>query len=161
MNKNKLLLVLAVVVVVVAALSLRERFEDGKQLYGPAFTGMASSTGTGHLVSPNVKDIVYPVLFGPQPKMMAEKPVSPPAAPEVARPRPVPPKKEKAPKIAVPSSASLGSDEKSKFLPTSRVPGDMDLIPDPYRVNSSFSTSTYTSKTEPVPFLTDFSAFMK
>jgi hypothetical protein len=161
MNKNKLLLVLAVIVIV-AALSLREGFEDGKQLYGPAFTGMASSGGKDHLVSPNVKDIVYPVLFGPQPKMMAPEPAPAPPAPPAPKPHTEPKKKkEENPKITLPSSASLGSDEKSKFLPTSRVPGDMDLIPDPYRVNSSFSTSNYTSKTEPVPFLTDFSAFMK
>ena len=37
----------------------------------------------------------------------------------------------------------------------------MDIIPDPYRVAKTFSTSSYSSKTEPVPFLTDFSAFQK
>lgn len=46
-------------------------------------------------------------------------------------------------------------------LPTSRVPGDMDLIPDPYRVSQTFSSANYGSKTEPLPFLTDFSAFLK
>jgi hypothetical protein len=44
-------------------------------------------------------------------------------------------------------------------LPFSIEPGDMELIPDPYRVSQQFSTSSYSSKTEPVPFLTDFSAF--
>lgn len=61
----------------------------------------------------------------------------------------------------LPSSASLGSEENAKFFPFSRSPGDMDLIPDPYRVSSTFTTSSYSSKTEPVPFLTDFSAFLK
>jgi hypothetical protein len=51
-------------------------------------------------------------------------------------------------------------------LPTSdslksSVPGDMDLIPDPYRVSQQFMTSSYSFKTDPVPFLTDFSAFQK
>lgn len=62
---------------------------------------------------------------------------------------------------ALPSTASLGSDVDSRFLPTSRVPGDQDLIPDPYRLSKNYSTASYTSKTEPVPFLTDFSAFLK
>ena len=55
----------------------------------------------------------------------------------------------------------LGAGENSKFLPFSRQPGDMDLIPDPYRVSQQFQTSSYAFKTEPVPFLTDFSAFQK
>jgi hypothetical protein len=61
----------------------------------------------------------------------------------------------------MPSSGSLGSDALSGFLPFSRQPGDMDLIPDPYRVSQSYSPSSYSSKNEPVPFLTDFSAFLK
>lgn len=62
---------------------------------------------------------------------------------------------------SLPDSKSLGTDENAKFFPTSRVPGDMDLIPDPYRLSRNFSTASYSSKTEPVPFLTDFSAFLK
>jgi len=62
---------------------------------------------------------------------------------------------------ALPSTASLGSDENSGYLPYSRTPGDQDLIPDPYRLNRNYSTSSYSSKTDPVPFLTDFSAFSK
>jgi hypothetical protein len=61
----------------------------------------------------------------------------------------------------LPTSKSLGSDAMSQFFPFSRSPGDMDIIPDPYRVAKTFSTSSYSSKTEPVPFLTDFSAFQK
>lgn len=59
----------------------------------------------------------------------------------------------------LPSSASLGSDPLSGFLPFSRQPGDQELIADPYRVAQSYSASSYSSKNEPVPFLTDFSAF--
>jgi hypothetical protein len=62
---------------------------------------------------------------------------------------------------ALPSTASLGSDQNSSFLPYSRVPGDQDVIPDPYRLSRNYSTASYSSKTDPVPFLTDFSAFLK
>lgn len=61
----------------------------------------------------------------------------------------------------LPSADSLGSGDLSKYLPWSRTPGDMDKIPDPYRVSKTFSTSSYSSKTEPVPFLADFSAFQR
>jgi hypothetical protein len=60
---------------------------------------------------------------------------------------------------SLPSDASLGATENSKYLPFSRQPGDMDLIPDPYRVSQQFSSASYSFKTEPSPFLTDFSAF--
>lgn len=43
----------------------------------------------------------------------------------------------------------------------SEVPGDKDLIPDPYRVAQQFTSASYSFKTDPVPFLTDFSAFQK
>jgi hypothetical protein len=63
---------------------------------------------------------------------------------------------------AIPSSTSLGSDPMAKFLPFSRVPGDQDLYPDPYRLGKYFSTSSYSSKDapEPAPFLADFSKFL-
>ena len=62
---------------------------------------------------------------------------------------------------SLPTSKSLGSDELARYFPFSRSPGDMDIIPDPYRVAQTFSASSYSSKTEPVPFLTDFSAFQR
>jgi hypothetical protein len=63
---------------------------------------------------------------------------------------------------ALPSSTSLGTDPTSKFLPFSRAPGDQDLYPDPYRLGTHFSTSSYTDKEapEPAPFLADFSKFL-
>jgi hypothetical protein len=61
----------------------------------------------------------------------------------------------------LPTDASLGTTENSRFLPFSRQPGDMELIPDPYRVSQQFSSASYSFKTEPVPFLTDFSAFQR
>lgn len=62
---------------------------------------------------------------------------------------------------AIPSSASLGTDPTSRFLPYSRVPGDQDLYPDPYRLGKYFSSSSYANKDapEPAPFLADFSKF--
>lgn len=63
--------------------------------------------------------------------------------------------------ITMPPLGSLGLNEGSGLFPFSRQPGDMDLIPDPYRVSQQFSASSYSSKTEPVPFLTDFSAFQR
>jgi hypothetical protein len=65
------------------------------------------------------------------------------------------------PKIEFPSLRSLGLNDMSQFFPFSRSPGDMDVVPDPFRVNRNFSTASYSSKNEPVPFLTDFSAFFK
>jgi hypothetical protein len=61
----------------------------------------------------------------------------------------------------LPDSKSLGANEDSKFFPTSRVPGDMEKVPDPWRVSQTYRTSSYSSKTDPVPFLADFSAFQK
>lgn len=63
---------------------------------------------------------------------------------------------------ALPTSASLGTDPTSKYLPYSRVPGDQDLYPDPYRLGKYFSSSSYSEKDapEPAPFLADFSKFL-
>ena len=61
----------------------------------------------------------------------------------------------------LPNAWSLGTAGASRFLPFSRQPGDMDMIPDPYRVSKTFMPSSYSSKTDPVPYLNDFSAFFK
>lgn len=62
---------------------------------------------------------------------------------------------------ALPTAGGLGTTEDSRFFPSSRQPGDMELIPDPYRVSQQFSSASYSFKTEPSPFLTDFSAFTR
>lgn len=62
---------------------------------------------------------------------------------------------------SLPTMDGLGATEASKYFPFSRQPGDMELIPDPYRVSQQFSSASYSSKTEPTPFLTDFSAFLR
>jgi len=59
----------------------------------------------------------------------------------------------------LPPSSSLGTDLGSMFFPFSRTPGDMDVVPDPFRAMNNFSLASYTPKTDPVPFLPDFSAF--
>lgn len=61
----------------------------------------------------------------------------------------------------LPGTGSLGTDANARFLPFSRQPGDMDVIADPWRVSQTFTSSSYSSKTDPVPFLNDFSAFQK
>lgn len=62
---------------------------------------------------------------------------------------------------ALPTADGLGATEASRYFPFSRQPGDMELIPDPYRVSQQFSSASYSFKTEPSPFLTDFSAFLR
>lgn len=106
-------------------------------VFGPQFAGMGEdSTGTAAASSASRN---YPVLFGPKdPGSRYIEGVG----------------------VVAPSQHTLLSS--SGVLPSvSDVPGDRDLIPDPYRVSQSYSTSTYSSKTEPVPFLSDFSKFMK
>ena len=58
-----------------------------------------------------------------------------------------------------PSYWSVGSDWSNMFAGTSRVPGDQDLIPNPYLQSSAYSLANGSQKTNPVPFLSDFSAF--
>lgn len=109
---------------------------DGK-LWGPPFRG--TGTPRNYDGNGNNGDGDYPTLIGPPTRSDAYWQL----------------------KDNLPGSASLGSDFLSGFLPFSRQPGDMDRIPDPYRVSQTYSPSSYSSKNEPVPFLTDFSAFQK
>jgi len=60
----------------------------------------------------------------------------------------------------LPSPGSMGSDLMSKYLPGSRVPGADDLIPNPYLQARSFSGASKT-ETDPAPFSSDYSRFMK
>ena len=121
---------------------------SGKGVWGPIFPGFGEDGGpTG---GDSTKTNQYPTLLG---GLMGSKPST--MVPGVGA---VPPS---TPGLTLPSSASLGTDANSGYLPYSRQPGDMDLIPDPYRVSSTFSASTYSpTQKEPAPFLTDFSAFM-
>jgi hypothetical protein len=106
-----------------------------RQVFGPVFTSMgAPINGDGR---DTTKTNIYPELVGGMPST------------------------SKGADTTLPNSTSLGSGANARFFPFSRQPGDMDIIPDPYRLSRSFSQASYSSKTEPVPFLTDFSAFLK
>jgi hypothetical protein len=59
----------------------------------------------------------------------------------------------------MPSYWSTGSEFANMFARTSRSPGDQDLIPNPYLQAVSYSLANGSQKTNPVPFLADFSAF--
>ena len=59
----------------------------------------------------------------------------------------------------MPSYWSAGSEFGNMFAGTSRSPGDQDLIPNPYLQSTVYSLANGLQKTNPVPFLPDFSAF--
>jgi hypothetical protein len=62
---------------------------------------------------------------------------------------------------SLPTAAQTGSDPSSQYLPGSRVPGDQDLISDPYRVSQSYLASRGSYQAAPAPFLANFGAFQK
>jgi hypothetical protein len=109
-----------------------QTFGTGKNVQGPESGGLG--TGTENSTGGLGIPRNYPILYGGQQSYES----------------------------AIPTSASLGTDPTSRFLPYSRVPGDMDLYPDPYRLGKYFSSSSYSSgkdAAEPAPFLADFSKF--
>jgi len=59
----------------------------------------------------------------------------------------------------IPDYRTTGSDPSNVYAVTSRVPGDQDLFPPPYFQSTSYSLANGSQKTDPVPFLADFSAF--
>jgi hypothetical protein len=61
----------------------------------------------------------------------------------------------------LPSTDSLGSNPDNQYAVTSRVPGDQDLVPNPYLQSTSYSLANNSQKTDPVPFLANFSAFQR
>lgn len=116
-----------------------------KGIFGPAFAGSGFSTsGAG---GDSSRTTTYPQLLGGQSKASSLV-----EGAGIVNPTNI---------GELPTADQTGSSENSKYFPNSRVPGDKDLIPDPYRVSQTFSSSSYSSKTEPTPFLTDFSAFLK
>ena len=108
-----------------------------RQVFGPLYTSIGSG---GLITDDSTKTSRYPELLG-------------------GGGNGVPSKKDD--KGLIPTAGGLGSLESSRFFPFSRVPGDMEKIPDPYRVSQTFTAANYSFKTDPVPFLTDFSAFFK
>jgi hypothetical protein len=110
------------------------------KLYGPQYTEVGSPyDGSGGDGAEGGPGGMYPTLLG------GMEPI----------------KYERLAKNDLPSSGSLGSDTGSMFFPFSRTPGDMDILGDPFRALNNFSLASYTPKTDPVPFLPDFSAFQR
>ena len=123
-----------------------------KQVFGPISNGRGETSGVPGMDSSKTSQ--YPELMGggntkPSTRIQGGDITSPSKSWQLANDG------------SLPSDGSLGNTENSKYLPFSRQPGDMELIPDPYRVSQQFSSASYSFKTEPVPFLTDFSAFQR
>jgi hypothetical protein len=118
------------------------------QIWGPPFSGLGRPRNWGDGGDGSGR---YPNLLGP-PRQQA---------PYMTGVGVVPPSASSSMAGTLPPPGSTGSDPMAAFLPYSRQPGDQDRIPDPYRVSQSYSPSSNSSKNEPVPFLTDFSAFLK
>jgi hypothetical protein len=122
-------------------------------IWGPAYTGMGDNAGGG-LDGGTSRD--YPTLIGPKPNL--SKMVESGAIAPVSQ-------SDSLVKSGIlPDPKSTGSDPNSQFFGSarnpagsSRTPGDKDLFPNPYQ---EFTPSTGSSKTEPVPYLSDFSAFL-
>ena len=115
-------------------------------IWGPAYTGMGTNAGYGDGGSGS-RD--YPTLFGPEPK--ESKMVEGGGITGISQ------NESLIKSGTLPGAKSTGSDPNSRFFGTSRSPGDQDLFPNPYQ---EFTPSTGSSKTEPVPYLSDFSAFL-
>jgi hypothetical protein len=127
-------------------------------IWGPAWTGLGDNSGSGL----GDADRIYPILLGPKPSL--SKMV------EGGGIAPVSQAQSLVESGVLPDPTSTGSDPSSQFFGTarspakdggpggaSRVPGDQDLFPNPY---VEFTPSSGSSKTEPVPYLSDFSAFL-
>jgi hypothetical protein len=133
-------------------------------IWGPAWTGLGDNSGSGL----GDGDRIYPILLGPKPSLSRMV--------EGAGIAPISQSESLVKSGALPDPTSTGSDPNSQFFGTSRmpakdggpggaggaggaskVPGDQDLFPNPY---VEFTPSSGSSKTEPVPYLADFSAFL-
>jgi hypothetical protein len=131
-------------------------------IFGPAYTGVGDNSGDG--LGSGIRE--YPTLLGPQPKestMVEGAGISKPSI-----------HKQLSKPGALPSSSSTGSSEESKFFGASRLPasspgatstspGDQDMYPGFFggAGSTAYTASSGSSKTDPAPFLSDFSAFLK
>lgn len=121
----------------------------GNNVFGPPFVGVGTNADDGSLHGP----VPYPYLYGPKPDSSAFVDGA-----GIVQPSQAATLKDSG---ALPSSKGTGSDKNSQYFGASRVPGDKDIVPNPYGTNTAFSPSSGSSKTEPLPYLTDFSAFGK
>lgn len=116
-------------------------------LLGPAFTSFGDPSPSGNTLDSS-KYTSYPQVLG---GVSGKSATVVPGAGVISGTK----------TLELPSMDSLGASAAAQFFPFSRTPGDMEKIPDPYRVSQMFNTASYSSKTDPVPFLTDFSAFQR
>ena len=116
-------------------------------IWGPTYTGMGDNAGLGGSGLNGSGE--YPTLLGPQPK--ESKMVEGGGITRISQ------HSSLVKSGALPDPKTTGSDPDNQFFGMSRVPGDKDLFPNPYL---EFTPSTGSSKTEPVPYLADFSAFL-
>lgn len=122
----------------------------GQMVYGPEWKGFGEGPGPEGGDSTRARS--YPSLLGPKPV----------ASTRIDGVGVVPPSQNYQLSISgsLPSAGSLGATEESRFFPYARV-ANTELSVDPWRVATAFSTSSYSQKTDPVPFLADFSAFQR
>lgn len=102
---------------------------------GPNWGGRGTSASTASSSSSKPA----PALYGPDPG--------------------APPSRNSTSTALLPSHESAGSDPSNQYVGTSRVPGDQDLFVSPYLQFSTYSIANGSQKTDPVPFLSDFSVF--
>jgi len=121
----------------------------GNNVFGPAFVGVGVNSNNAGQIGP----VPYPYLYGPKPDSSTMVPGAGIAQPSQAA--------TLVDSGALPSSKGTGSDKNSQYFGASRVPGDKDIVPNPYATNLAYTPSAGSSKTEPLPYLTDFSAFGK
>jgi hypothetical protein len=125
---------------------------ENKNVWGPAWSGAAESTGTRR-GQDSTTTTIYPVLMGGYGGSAGTR--------ERTRIDGVGITNASGGGITLPPVTTTGSEPNSQFLPNARVPNASDFSRDPYRLARTYSAATHSSKTDPVPFLTDFSAFFK
>lgn len=115
----------------------------GKGVFGPTFNGVGNG---GNFNGDSTKHNQYPELLGGGDKNKGRKRESGSIGGLTG---------------GTLTGGGLGNIEVGGGGRASRQPGDMDRIPDPYRVGQQFSTASYSFKTDPAPYLADFSAFLR
>jgi hypothetical protein len=126
--------------------------ESNLPVWGPAWAG-AVDTAPGSTSVNSTTTTTYPVLMGGYGGSAG--------TPERSRIDNVAIVNASGSGVTLPPIATTGSEPNSQYLPNARVPASSDFMGDPYRVARTYSAASHSSKTDPVPFLTDFSAFFK
>jgi len=158
---------------------LPQGFRKGN-IWGPAYTGMGDNSGDG--LGSGARD--YPTLLGPQPKeatMVEGAGIAPPSIKKILAKKGGLPSSgamgadeeskffgaSRLPGGAGGPAGGAGGPAGGAGGPAggaagSTVPGDQDMYPGYFggAGSTAYTSSTGSSKTEPVPFLADFSAFL-